>query len=80
MLLDGAHNPAGARALAKAIDDLRPFLAGGDEAGPPPVTLVMAMMADKDVAGTVAALDAAAALRTARIICTPEVWWVQPTA
>ena len=29
VLLDGAHNPAGAAALAQALDDLRPFLAGG---------------------------------------------------
>ena len=26
VLLDGAHNPAGAAALATALDDLRPFL------------------------------------------------------
>ncbi len=29
VLLDGAHNPAGAAALALALDDLRPFLSGG---------------------------------------------------
>ena len=29
VLLDGAHNPAGAAALATALDDLRPFLAAG---------------------------------------------------
>ena len=29
VLLDGAHNPAGAAALAVALDDLRPFLAPG---------------------------------------------------
>ena len=29
VLLDGAHNPAGAAALALALDDLRPFLDGG---------------------------------------------------
>jgi dihydrofolate synthase/folylpolyglutamate synthase len=67
VLLDGAHNPAGATALAAALDDLRPFLGGGIGA---PMTLVMAVMADKDVAGIVAALDAAASLRSARIICT----------
>jgi dihydrofolate synthase/folylpolyglutamate synthase len=70
VLLDGAHNPAGARALAQALDDLRPYLAGGAETTPPPLTLVMAMMADKDVAGTVAALDTAVSLRTAHVICT----------
>ena len=29
VLLDGAHNPAGAAALAAALDDLRPFLGAG---------------------------------------------------
>ena len=29
VLLDGAHNPAGAAALADALDDLRPFLGAG---------------------------------------------------
>ncbi len=70
VLLDGAHNPAGAAVLATALDDLRPYLAGGDLAEPPPVTLVMAAMADKDVAGIVAALARAASLGRARIICT----------
>ena len=48
VLLDGAHNPAGAAALAVALDDLRPFLADG------PLTLVTASMADKDVDGVIA--------------------------
>ena len=64
ILLDGAHNPAGAAALATALDDLRPHL------GPGRLTLVSATMADKDVDGVVRALGAAAALRGARIICT----------
>ena len=64
VLLDGAHNPAGAAALAQALDDLRPFLRPGD------VTLVMAMMADKDVASAVGALAAADALRGARVVTT----------
>jgi dihydrofolate synthase/folylpolyglutamate synthase len=64
VLLDGAHNPAGAAALATAIDDLRPFLADGR------VTLVTAAMADKDVAGIAAALVGATALRDARVITT----------
>lgn len=70
VLLDGAHNPAGAASLAEALDDLRPFLAGGESAEPPPLTLLTATMADKDVAGIVDAIDAAAAVRSARIICT----------
>ncbi len=64
VLLDGAHNPAGAAALAGAIDDLRPFLVPGR------VTLLTATMADKDVAGLVAALSAASALADARVIAT----------
>jgi dihydrofolate synthase/folylpolyglutamate synthase len=64
VLLDGAHNPAGAAALAIALDDLRPFLAPGR------VTVVTASMADKDVDGVVAALSGCAALRGARVIAT----------
>ena len=64
ILLDGAHNPAGAAALAQAIDDLRPHLAPGT------VTLVMAAMADKDVDGIIDALAGAGALLGARIIAT----------
>ena len=70
VLLDGAHNPAGAAALADALDDLRPFLAGGRDAAPAPVTLVTATMADKDVDGIVRALAASRAMRGARVICT----------
>jgi dihydrofolate synthase/folylpolyglutamate synthase len=64
VMLDGAHNPAGAAALAVALDDLRPHLAPG------PLTVVVASMADKDVDGVVAALAASAALRGARILAT----------
>jgi dihydrofolate synthase / folylpolyglutamate synthase len=70
VLLDGAHNPAGAGSLATALDDLRPYLAGGDSAYPPPLTLVHGSMADKDIDGIIAALDQSAALRDARIIAT----------
>jgi dihydrofolate synthase/folylpolyglutamate synthase len=64
VLLDGAHNPAGAAALAQAIDDLRPHLMPG------PLTLVMAAMADKDVDGIIAALAGASALLGARVLAT----------
>jgi dihydrofolate synthase/folylpolyglutamate synthase len=64
VLLDGAHNPAGAATLAAAIDDLRPHLQPGR------MTLVMAAMADKDVDGIVAALAAADALDDATIVAT----------
>ena len=64
VLLDGAHNPAGAAALAIALDDLRPFLAPG------PITLVTASMADKDVDGVVAALLGSGTLAGAHILAT----------
>jgi dihydrofolate synthase/folylpolyglutamate synthase len=64
VLLDGAHNPAGAATLARAIDDLRPFLTPGR------LTLVTATMADKDVAGIRDALAGSSALPGARIIST----------
>jgi dihydrofolate synthase / folylpolyglutamate synthase len=64
VLLDGAHNPAGAATLARALDDLRPFLGAG------PLTLITATMADKDVDGIITALLGSEALRDARIVCT----------
>jgi dihydrofolate synthase / folylpolyglutamate synthase len=64
VLLDGAHNPAGAATLATALDDLRPFVRAG------PLTLVMATMADKDVDGIIRALTKSVALHGARIVCT----------
>ena len=64
VLLDGAHNPAGAAALAQALDDLRAFLAQG------PLTLVVASMADKDVDGVIDALAAAQAVDGATVIAT----------
>jgi dihydrofolate synthase/folylpolyglutamate synthase len=70
VLLDGAHNPAGAAVLARALDDLRPFLTGGATPDATEVTVVMAAMSDKDVDGVVGALAGAEALVGARIICT----------
>jgi dihydrofolate synthase/folylpolyglutamate synthase len=70
VLLDGAHNPAGAAALAAALDDLRPLLAGGSETPPAPLVLVWAAMADKDVAGTIAAVAGSSTLRLATVVCT----------
>ena len=64
ILLDGAHNPAGAAALATALDDLRPFLTPGR------LTVVTASMADKDIVGVVEALARAGALRAARVVTT----------
>jgi dihydrofolate synthase/folylpolyglutamate synthase len=70
VLLDGAHNPAGAAALAVALDDLRPYLAGGAGRTPAPLTLVHGSMADKDVPGIVAGLARAPAMRNATVIAT----------
>lgn len=64
ILLDGAHNPAGAAALAQAIDDLRPFLSAG------PLGLVVALMADKDVDGIIDALAQSPALDGGTIVAT----------
>jgi dihydrofolate synthase/folylpolyglutamate synthase len=64
VLLDGAHNPAGAAALAAALDELRPFLGAGR------LTLLTASMADKDVAGVADALTRSSALADARIVTT----------
>jgi dihydrofolate synthase/folylpolyglutamate synthase len=66
VLLDGAHNPAGAATLATAVDDLRPFL----QPVGAPVTLVHGSMADKDVEGVIRALAGSSALERARIIAT----------
>ena len=70
VLLDGAHNPAGAAALATALDDLRPHLAGGTDRPPSPLVVVWAAMADKDVAGVIAAVAASSTLAGATVICT----------
>jgi dihydrofolate synthase/folylpolyglutamate synthase len=64
ILLDGAHNPAGAATLAAALDDLVPYLRPG------PLTLVTASMADKDVDGVVRAVAASRALAGARVVAT----------
>jgi len=64
VLLDGAHNPAGAEALAQAVDDLRPYLRPGR------ITLLTATMADKDVAGLIAGLMRSPELASARVVAT----------
>ena len=70
VLLDGAHNPAGAAVLGQALEDLRPYLAGGSEHRPPAITLIIGAMADKDVAGVIGALAGSAALVGGQVICT----------
>src|SRR6185295_20231908 len=57
VVLDGAHNPAGARALAAS---LRAYFPGR------PVTFVIGVLADKDARGILAALGPLAA----RVILT----------
>ena len=64
ILLDGAHNPAGAASLASALEEIAPFMRPGR------ATLILAIMADKDVDGVIAALAESALLRGARVICT----------
>jgi len=64
LLLDGAHNPEGAQALASALDELRPVLSGGRP------TVLTGIVREKDVAGIVSALRDSVALRDARIIAT----------
>lgn len=64
VLLDGAHNAEGARALASAFDALRRHLAPG------PPTLILGVLADKDVAGMVSALRTGS-LGGAHVLATP---------
>lgn len=65
LLLDGAHNPDGAVALAEGIDDLGDGLRGTGK-----TTLVLGAMADKAVDALCAALAASERLRGATVICT----------
>ncbi|MBA3307556.1 MAG: bifunctional folylpolyglutamate synthase/dihydrofolate synthase [Chloroflexi bacterium] len=64
LLLDGAHNLDGARALADALDDLRPLLSAGRP------TLLMGVLRDKDAAGMVQVLARSGALRSAHVVTT----------
>ena len=64
LVLDGAHNPAGFQALLTALAELRTQLAGGR------FTLVVAFMADKDVAGILDHCAASPLLAGARILAT----------
>ncbi len=64
LLLDGAHNVAGAEALAVALDDLHGHLAPG------PVTMLLGILRDKEVMPIIEALRSSAAMRHAAIIAT----------
>jgi dihydrofolate synthase/folylpolyglutamate synthase len=64
VLLDGAHNPDGAEALATTIDELADLLPQG------PATLLIGVMADKAVDEIVAALAGSKVLRRALVVTT----------
>jgi len=64
ILLDGAHNPDGAAALAAAVDELAHDLPAGR------ATLLLGIMADKAVAEVLAALAASGILRDARCVAS----------
>ena len=57
LILDAAHNPDGARALAEALPEA---------VGEAPVVACLAVLADKDAAGVIAAL----APRLEAVVCT----------
>ena len=64
LLLDGAHNAAGAAALASALDELAANLSPGRP------TLLFGALSDKEVDRMVSALASSRALRSARVIAT----------
>jgi dihydrofolate synthase/folylpolyglutamate synthase len=64
VLLDGAHNPDGAMALAITIDELAGLLPEG------PATLLIGVMADKAVNEIVEALAGSRVLRQAQVVAT----------
>lgn len=64
VLLDGAHNVAGATALALAVDELGPHLADGR------ATVLLGILRDKEVDAIVQALQGSARLAGARAIAT----------
>jgi dihydrofolate synthase/folylpolyglutamate synthase len=64
VLIDGAHNPDGAAALAAAVDELAAQLPGGR------AVMLLAMMSDKAVADVLAALTSAPLLQGAVCVTT----------
>ena len=64
VLLDGAHNAAGAAALAAALDELGPHLAGGRPA------LLIGVLREKDARAMVASLRGTRLLSEAVVITT----------
>ena len=64
VLIDAAHNPAGAEALASYVED----------AGVAPLPLVLAVMRDKDLASIVRPLARVASRIVATQVPTPRAW------
>jgi dihydrofolate synthase/folylpolyglutamate synthase len=64
LLLDGAHNTAGAAALADTVDELRPHLRPGS------VTLLLGVLRDKEVVPMLQALRSSTGLRASRVVTT----------
>jgi dihydrofolate synthase/folylpolyglutamate synthase len=64
VVLDGAHNAAGAAALAAALDEIRPSLSPGRP------TLLLGMMADKQIDRIVRVLAGSTALAGAHVVTT----------
>lgn len=64
VLLDGAHNPDGARALAAAVDELRSSLPPGR------AVLLVGVMADKEVGSMMAALAGSGLLQASRFVAS----------
>jgi dihydrofolate synthase/folylpolyglutamate synthase len=63
-ILDGAHNPDGAAALVGALTELRPSLPEGR------ATLLLGILADKEVDDMLALLASAPTLRNAMLVAT----------
>jgi dihydrofolate synthase/folylpolyglutamate synthase len=64
VLFDGAHNPDGVESLCATLDELTATLPAG------PATVLFGAMADKDVAGMLAALRRSRYLADAQLIAT----------
>jgi dihydrofolate synthase/folylpolyglutamate synthase len=64
VLLDGAHNPDGARTLAETFEDIASALPEGR------VTLMLGVMADKDVAAMLSALTTSPRLAASELIAS----------
>ena len=70
VLIDAAHNPAGAEALASYLADT----------GTPKLPIVFAAMADKDTAGMIRALAPAASMFVATTVPHARAWPVEEMA